>query len=145
MKDDDGSTPAPRESKRHKDRKYEGNYNRREESSHKPSYTPRTGDLSKYFSSYCCAPQVGSMYFWYSYPSMSGGGSSYTISGTLGIKKQSVDAFRVSYTDMDHYSRSVGREIDSYAEQIVNEYRRDYPDDTTDFRISVSIDVMVTG
>lgn len=85
------------------------------------------------------------MYFWDSYPSMSGGGSSYTISGTLGIKKQSVDAFHVSYTDMDHYSRSVVREIDNYAEQIVNEYRHDYPDDTTDFHISVNIDVMVTG
>lgn len=113
----------------------------------KPS-PPRQGDLSSYFRSYACAPQSGSMYFWQSSPSMSssfGSHSSYTITGTIGIRKQSIEAFHVTSTDMDHYLSSVERDVDSYVDEIIRDYRHDYPDDPTDFSVSINLRLEISG
>ena len=107
---------------------------------------PRQGNLEDYFRAYACAPQSGSMYFWKSSPSMSssfGSHSSYTITGTIGIKKQSVEAFHVTSTDMDHHLRSVSSDIKSYVDDITRDYYRDFPDDPTDFHVNIKLNVEV--
>ena len=105
---------------------------------------PSQGNLASYFRAYDL-PQSGSMYFWHYSPSMSSSysHSNYTITGTIGIKQQSVDAFHVTSTDMDHYLRSVERDVKEYADKIISRYRRDYPDDNTDFHISINLKITV--
>ena len=107
----------------------------------KPS-APRRGDPEKYFSSYACAPQSGSMYFWSSAPSMRssfGHHSTYDVTATIGIRKQSVEAFHVTSTDMDHHLNSVKQDIERYVDGIIRDYRRDYPEDDTDFKVYVDV------
>ena len=119
---------------------------RRRDEGVKSSSRPRQGNLESYFSSYACAPQSGSMYFWHSSPSMSssfGSPSNYTISGTIGIKRQSVEAFHVTSTDMDHHLRSVNDDIKRYAQEIMSRYHRDYPDDDTEFCIDIDLHLTV--
>jgi hypothetical protein len=106
----------------------------------------KSGDLQRYFSSYSCAPQSGSMYFWQSGPYMDsdfGSHSNYTISGTIGIREQSIEAFHVTSYDMQHHLNAVEREISDYVREIIRKYQRDYPNDTTDFNISIELDLTV--
>ncbi len=108
---------------------------------------PRQGDLASYFRSSACVPMSGAgMYFWYSSPSMNssyGSHSNYKITGTIGIKKQSVEAFHVTSTDMDHYLGSVNDDIKRYAQEIMSRYHRDYPDDDTEFCIDIDLHLTV--
>lgn len=111
-----------------------------------PSTQFKQGNLTNYFRSDFCAPQSGSMYFWYSYPSMEslfGSHSNYSITGTIGIKKQSIEAFHVSSTDLSHYLDSVEREIKSYLSEITAKYRRDYPNDHIDFHFDINLKINV--
>ncbi len=82
------------------------------------------------------------IYFWISNPSMSsmfGSHSNYTITGTLGIKQQAAETFHVTSTDMNHYLNSVVRDIEEYANEVIREYQRNYPDDETNFKIEIDI------
>jgi len=108
---------------------------------------PRQGRLTDYFHSSCCAPQ-GGMYFWTSGPYMNsafGSRSSYTVTGTIGIKLQSVEAFHVQPTDMDHHLDSVVYEVEKYVNEIIRNYQRDYPDDDTDFDVDIDLQIKVVN
>lgn len=106
---------------------------------------PKQGNLTNYFHSYHI-PQSGSMYFWHSSPSMTssfGSHSNYLITGTIGIKAQSVEAFHVTSTDLSHHLASVESDIKRYAAEIIREYRRDYPNDDTDFNIDIELNIII--
>ena len=107
---------------------------------------PQRGNLLNYFSSYSCAPQSGSMYFWESGPYMTsnfGSHSNYTIYGTIGIREQSIEAFHVTSHDIQYHLNVVEREITDYVKEIIRDYRRNYPYDTTDFEVSIKLDFII--
>lgn len=112
---------------------------------------PREGDLTKYFKSYVCGQHsgMGSMYYWQSYPSMSssffGSHSCYTVTGTIAISKQTVESFHVTSMDMKNLLNSVEREVRSYVDKIISDYRRDYPDDKTNFKIDIDLKLNMTN
>lgn len=121
---------------------------RAEKKEEKKDYRPQQGDLTRYFRSYACAPQNGMKYFWQSGPSMRswyGDRSNYTISGTLGIKQSAIDAFHVTSVEMDQYANAVAGNIESYAHEIISQYRRDYPYDETNFNVEIEIEVTVVN
>lgn len=110
-----------------------------------PSYAPRQGNLADYFRAYACAPQGGT-YFWYESPSMSslyGSHSKYTITGTIGISRQSMETFNIRRYDMDHHLDSVVREVKSYFNEVVDNYLMDYPDDDTEFSVEIHLRITV--
>ena len=69
--------------------------------------------------------------------------TSYAITGTIGIKRQSIEAFHVTSTDMNHYLDSVKTEIERYVDEMFSEYHRDYPDDETEFSVDIDLDLTV--
>ena len=74
-----------------------------------------------------------------------GSHSSYTVTGTIGIKLQSVEAFHVQSTDMDHHLDSVAYDVEKYVNEIIRNYQRDYPDDDTDFDVDIDLQIKVVN
>lgn len=88
------------------------------------------------------------MFFWDHGPFMNsvfGSHSEYTITGTIGVTAKSVEIFHVTSADMHSWLMAKKYEVEQYADEIIRNYRQDYPDDPTDFKINIEIDIAVVS